>query len=116
MNNFRIILVALMISFPAFQSCEENEDSSTPGENEVVMQNIQFDPQNLTIEVGTTVTWVNEDDVLHTVKEENNLFFSEDMASGDTFEYTFNEPGTYDIVCTIHPSMTGTITVTSSDS
>ncbi len=114
MKKFSILFVSVLLTLFVLQSCEQ--DDAEPADNEIFMENIQFVPQNLTIEVGTTVTWINKDDVLHTVKEENDLFFSEDMESGDTFEYTFNEPGTYNIVCTIHPSMTGTITVTSSGS
>jgi plastocyanin len=82
------------------------------GGAEVTMKDIKFDPKNLTVKVGDTVEWVNDDSVGHDVTADD--FKSGDpggMASGDTFEHTFEKAGTYDYVCTVHPGMEGTVTV-----
>jgi plastocyanin len=64
------------------------------------------------VPVGTTVTVVNEDGSDHTWTADDGTFSSGNLAPGDTFEFTFDEPGTYTYACRIHPSMVGTITVT----
>lgn len=63
------------------------------------------------VAVGTTVIVTNDDSATHTWTEPNGAFDSGALAPGDSFEFTFTEPGTFDYVCNFHPSMTGTITV-----
>jgi plastocyanin len=75
---------------------------------------IEFDPAEVTVAAGTTITWTNSDDLPHTVTKEGGPgedFDSGDLAPGDEFEQTFTEPGTVDYVCTIHPGQAGTVTV-----
>jgi plastocyanin len=93
---------------------EPSADGGTPaaGGTEVSMENIKFNPQNVTIDAGDTVTWVNDDSVGHDVTADD--FKSGDpgaMQNGDTFEHTFDAAGTFDYVCTVHPGMEGTVTV-----
>jgi len=66
----------------------------------------------ITVEVGRTVTVFNEDGATHTWTSTEGVFDSGDLAQGESFEFTFEEPGEYAFFCEIHPSMTGTITVT----
>jgi plastocyanin len=72
---------------------------------------------NLTIEVGTTVTWNNTDQVPHTVTNGTNglpanpALFDEPLAAGASVSYTFTAAGTYPVTCKIHPTMNMTITV-----
>lgn len=76
----------------------------------VVIEDLAFEPETLTVETGDTVTWVwNDGAVEHDVSEDD--FKSEVMSEG-TFRHRFDEAGTYDYVCTLHPNMTGTIEVT----
>jgi plastocyanin len=82
------------------------------GGAEVSMEGIAFNPAEVTVKVGDTVTWTNNDSVDHDVTGDD--FESGDaggLASGDTFEHTFDEAGTFDYVCTVHPGMEGTVTV-----
>ena len=78
---------------------------------------IYYDPEVTDVEVGTTVVWENLDSTVHTVTSgnadagPNGTFDSEMMAAGASFEFTFNEDGSYDYYCTFHPWMTGTINV-----
>jgi predicted lipoprotein with Yx(FWY)xxD motif len=71
-----------------------------------------FGPADLTVPVGTTVVWTNEDDMAHTVTATNGAFDSGDLDKGGTFSFTFTKAGTFDYICSIHPSMKGRITVT----
>ena len=63
------------------------------------------------IAAGTTVVWTNHDDIPHTVAENNQRFKSKALDTDDTFSYTFNDPGTYEYFCSMHPKMTGKIVV-----
>ena len=76
----------------------------------VKIGNFTFGPQDLKVKSGTTVIWVNEDDIPHTVVSLNN-FRSKPLDSNDTFSFTFTTPGTYKYFCSLHPHMTGTIVV-----
>jgi plastocyanin len=89
------------------------------GGAEVGMMNIQFDPSDVTIKAGDTVTWTNDEGVAHDVDKTSGpgAQFSSGpeggMMEGDTFEHTFDKPGTYEYVCRVHaPGMAGTIEVT----
>ncbi|MGH2714284.1 MAG: plastocyanin/azurin family copper-binding protein [Thermoleophilaceae bacterium] len=82
------------------------------GGAEVSLKDIQFGPSEVTVSVGDTVTWTNEDSVDHDVTADS--FSSGEaggLAGGDTFEHTFGEAGTFDYVCTVHPGMEGTVVV-----
>ncbi|MFA9563914.1 MAG: plastocyanin/azurin family copper-binding protein [Acidimicrobiales bacterium] len=79
-----------------------------------------YSPRELTVAAGTEVTWTNADAVVHTVTAGDSdgrvgtpsgLFESGDMEQGDTFSFTFDEPGTYPYYCIPHPWMTGTVIV-----
>ncbi len=75
------------------------------------MSSYNFVPASLTVTVGTTVTWTNKDNVIHTVEAGDKSWGSKDMNQGDTYSYTFTKAGTYPYGCTQHPLMKGTITV-----
>jgi plastocyanin/predicted lipoprotein with Yx(FWY)xxD motif len=70
-----------------------------------------FGPAALTVKVGATVTWTNKDGPSHTVTADHGTFNSGDIATGGTFKKTFSKAGTYTYHCSIHPSMSGSITV-----
>jgi plastocyanin len=75
----------------------------------VVVADMVYTPETLTVEAGTTVTWMFDDGAItHDVAGDG--FKSETVASG-TFTHRFDEPGTYDYLCTLHPTMTGAIEV-----
>jgi plastocyanin len=71
-----------------------------------------FAPENVTVAVGTKVTWINHDQDPHTVVDRSKKFNSGAMDTNDSFSYTFTEPGTYKYFCTLHPMMVGKIIVT----
>ena len=81
-------------------------------ETEVSIDDFAFAPKELTIPVGTQVTWMNKDDEAHTVVSvDGKTFRSKGLDTGDKFSFTFTEPGTYEYVCSIHKQMKGTIIV-----
>jgi plastocyanin len=79
--------------------------------NQVVIENFSFAPATLTVKAGTKVTWINRDDVPHTVNENDKRFKSGPMDTDDQFSYTFSAPGTFNYFCALHPKMTGQIIV-----
>jgi plastocyanin len=85
--------------------------STTAGKTDVAIDNFTFTPQTLTVAVGTKVTWINHDDVPHTVKSTEKKFLSGTLDTDDKFSFVFTEPGTYPYFCTVHSHMTGTIVV-----
>ncbi len=78
---------------------------------QVHIDNFQFSPPTLTVPKGTTVTWTNQDDMVHTVTSVAQVFSSASLETDDTFSYTFTTPGTYTYFCKLHPRMTATVIV-----
>jgi plastocyanin len=79
--------------------------------SEVKIDNFSFSPATLTVTAGTTVTWVNRDDIPHTAVSVDKVFKSKVMDTGDKFSYTFAKAGRYPYFCSLHPKMTGEIVV-----
>ena len=85
--------------------------SETANSDQVICKNTKFQPAELTVKVGTTVTWTNEDNFVHTVTsgtspgESSGLFDSGNLNPGEFFTFTFNEAGTYDYFCIPHYSL-----------
>jgi amicyanin len=79
---------------------------------QVKIANFTFDPPTLTVKAGTTVTWVNADDIPHLVTEKDGKFHSSALDTNDKFSQTFSTAGTVEYYCAIHPKMTGKIVVT----
>jgi LPXTG-motif cell wall-anchored protein len=99
-------LAAMLISAPA---------ASAQDEMTVSIQDFFFDPDQLTVAPGTTVTWVNEGEAPHTVTStDGKELDSATLQPGDTYSFTFKEDDageTYAYQCTIHPEMTASVDV-----
>ena len=80
-------------------------------ETEVKIDNFAFAPHRVVVKAGTTVTWVNDDDIPHTIASSTKLFKSNALDTKDKFSFTFTTPGAYEYFCSLHPHMTGTIVV-----
>ncbi len=78
----------------------------------VTISNFAFVPATLTVKVGTTVTWTNQDTVAHTVASDAGDWISSNLAQGQSYTHTFDTAGTFTYHCSIHPNMKGTIVVT----
>ena len=108
------IVLAACSSDSGSSSAPADNGGDTGGEGETVsMANTQFTPSTLTIQAGTTVTFTDTSG--HTVTEGTDGQPVDDPIvdeqGGSDIDVTFDEPGTYNITCKIHPSMNMTITV-----
>lgn len=92
---------------------EQGASEACPtGSVEIRMVDIKFDPEDATVGVGQQVCWVNEDSIDHNAVAESGADFESELyGKGETFTATVDQPGTVEYVCTIHPGMTGTLTV-----
>jgi plastocyanin len=84
---------------------------------EVTIQGFNFEPGDVTIPIGTTVRWTNMGSGNHTVTADDGSFASNTLSNGGTFEFTFNNPGTYLYYCEFHggpggEGMSAVVTVT----
>jgi plastocyanin len=77
----------------------------------VKIDNFTFNPKQITVKAGDTVTWINHDDIPHVVASQTQAFRSKALDTDDKFSFTFATPGTYPYFCALHPQMTGTIVV-----
>ena len=77
----------------------------------VTIDNFSFNPAGLTVAIGTTVTWINHDDIPHTVfvADRTQALRSPVLDTDEAFEFTFATPGTYRYFCSLHPHMQGTV-------
>ncbi len=95
---------------PVTANSSETPAVSTGGKTiEVTMQNFAFNPDSITISSGDTVKWTNMDSAGHDVVGTD--FSSSNLKKGDSYEHKFTKAGTYNYICSIHPSMKGTVIV-----
>ena len=92
----------------SFTASAQEKPASTA---EVKIDNFSFGPAAVTVPVGTTVTWINRDDIPHTVVSTEKVFKSKVLDTDEKFSYTFTKPGEYPYFCSIHPKMTGKVVV-----
>jgi plastocyanin len=77
----------------------------------ITIDNFTFSPKELTVAVGTTVKWVNHDDIPHTIVEKKTTFRSKALDTDDSYSFTFTSAGTFDYFCGLHPHMVGQVIV-----
>lgn len=102
----RNLAVRLVVAVVLCQSL----GSARADDSMVTIDNFTFEPAQLTVKVGTTVTWKNRDDIPHTVVSAGK-FRSKAMDTDDSYSFTFTAAGDYTYFCSLHPHMTGTIKV-----
>lgn len=118
----KILLLASMLAIAVLISgCVQQPPSNNlppSGENKVTISGFAFIPQALTIKVGETVTWVNEDSALHRIASNPHPahtdlpeLVSPDLAQGQSYSFNFTKTGIFGYHCHLHPNMQGTITV-----
>jgi plastocyanin len=78
---------------------------------EVKIDNFTFNPERITVKAGTTVTWINGDDIPHTVVATTKAFKSKTLDTDDKFSFTFTTAGSYEYFCSLHPHMKASIMV-----
>jgi plastocyanin len=127
LRGSRLALLAVLVSAGALAH-DGMEHATTPGAGmkhaavqrtaaasgsaEVAVANFAFAPAVLTVTPGTRITWTNRDSSPHTVTSRDGRFTSsEGMDTGDAFSRVFDQPGTYEYFCSLHPMMVGKVIV-----
>lgn len=90
---------------------EQVQDVQAQEEETVSIKNSTYSPETLTVKVGTTVTFTNNDSILHTATADDDSFDTGLLAKGESSSITFSKAGTVTYHCTQHPQMSGTIVV-----
>lgn len=126
MKNRRTILAAGSVTalalVLALASCSSDSPTGSggggggggmPSPNAVNISGNAFGPASLSVKAGTTITWTNKDVATHTVTSNDGAFTSSgNLSQNETYQFTFNTPGSFPYHCAIHSGMTGIITVT----
>ena len=108
----RKICVATALAAAVLATAATSAAASAQAANtEVKIDQFAFAPQRVTVKAGTSVIWINDDDVPHTVASSSKFFKSKALDTKDKFSFTFTTPGTYEYFCSLHPHMTGAIVV-----
>lgn len=97
---------------PAVLGCSKDKtnDMVTVSSNGAVsIQNMKFNPMEIQVAQGGTVTWTNNDNMAHTVISDIGLFSSGTLQPGQTYSHTFNDLGQFFYHCELHPEMTGSV-------
>jgi amicyanin len=106
----RAVIVALLLG-PVVGAMLAFGTLAAEEANAVTIDNFTFTPPELTVAVGTTVKWVNHDDIPHNVMDKNKAFRSKVLDTDDAYSFTFASAGTFDYFCGLHPHMQGKIIV-----
>ncbi len=111
LKNLGLAIAAVMILHANFARAEDAKvENAKVEDTKVMIDNFTFEPAQLTVKVGTTVTWTNRDDIPHTVVAAGK-FRSKTMDTDGTFTFTFTAAGEYKYFCSLHPHMAGTVKV-----
>jgi len=102
--------VAAQDQLPAAASTSRDNDAAGEG-IKVRISGMRFEPASITVKPGTTVTWVHESPMPHTITGNAGSLGSGTLHSGQTYSHTFEEDGLFNYYCGIHPSMTGSVLV-----
>jgi plastocyanin len=119
-GNFRgsIFIAAIGLFLIAAACGKDSSNSTAPGGDNnppshlVIINNLAFSPQSVTVTAGDTVTWRNDQNINHTVTSDTgDELDSPVLSQGQTYQHVFAQAGTYPYHCTIHPTMTGNVAV-----
>jgi plastocyanin len=110
MRALRLTIMAAGLASTPCLAEDANNASAGPVAS-VTMDHNTFIPSEITVVPGTTVTWVNTENMPHTVVDLNKAFRSKTLIKDASFSFTFTTPGDYSYLCSIHPNMKGKVTV-----
>jgi plastocyanin len=85
--------------------------TALPAETRASIDNFTFKPDTITVPVGTTVVWENDDNIVHTVVSLDGAFRSPALDTEDKFRFTFDKAGTFEYFCSLHPHMKAKVVV-----
>ena len=111
-RSFILFASAVALGLTACSSASGESPESGAETAAVEIADSQFQPQDIEVASGTSITWTNVDDVPHTVTfDDSPVVSSDELGDGDSFTATFDDPGTFSYVCALHPEMSATVTV-----
>jgi plastocyanin len=91
--------------------CVAYAATALPAATSASIDNFTFKPDTITVPVGTTVVWENDDDIVHTVVALDGAFCSPALDTEDKFSFTFDKAGTFEYFCSLHPYMKAKVVV-----
>lgn len=99
---------------PSSTSTTQSDQLAPQQTDKVTIDDMAFNPARISVKKGTTVTWTNRDSVAHNVNETDGKAgpASSLLSTGDSYSFTYNQAGSFEYFCSIHPQMTGTVIVT----
>lgn len=100
-------VVGAMLALGSLSAAEITSDPKTT----ITIDNFTFTPAELTVAKGTTITWINHDDIPHSVVENDKKFRSKALDTDESYSFTFAAEGTFQYFCGLHPHMTGKVIV-----
>ncbi|AQH01022.1 hypothetical protein A9R05_19280 [Burkholderia sp. KK1] len=106
-----VVKGVISAAIPAACAQEPAQQIAAVNAPTVSIDNFAFNQATITVPAGTKVTWVNHDDMLHTIADEGKSFKSDPLDNGESYSHVFDKPGTYKYFCSLHPHMTGTVVV-----
>jgi plastocyanin len=117
--TLRLFTAALLLTLCAGCSSSNSPTTTTPTSgtpvsivsNARTLTTTAYSPNPVTVAVGGTVTWMNNDTTAHTATGDDRSFDSGTIAPGGQFSRTFTTAGSYEYRCTLHPNMVGTVRV-----
>jgi Icc protein len=110
-QSLAVVGFSLEGALPAQSSHGDGQDNVTTQGSSVSIANFTFDPKELHVDAGSTVTWTNHDDMPHTVLSTTKLLSSPVLDTDQKYSFTFKDAGVYDYICSIHRQMSGRIIV-----
>ena len=110
MKSFPLALLAAAILAVAIPAAGQDVAAESPIVT-ISIENFTFSPETVTVAPGTTVTWVNHDDIPHVVVDTGKGFRSKALDTDDSYSFTFASPGSFEYFCALHPHMTGMVVV-----
>ncbi len=106
-----LLVKAILLTMTFIASPHAQEKVAGNASALIRIDNLAFLPGKITIAPGTVLTWVNSDDIPHSVRAANEAFRSKLLEPEQQFSFTFTAPGTYEYYCAEHPKMKGTVIV-----
>jgi plastocyanin len=120
----RLALGAVVLIAPVVAACSSSNNNTSSSTTTAPVQSsagagptvntvgLAFQPQEVTAKAGQAVTWMTTDGTAHNVVDDKGAFTDGAIKTGTAFSHTYDSAGTFKYHCSIHPSMTGTVTVT----
>jgi len=106
------VAVSAALAFAGVAGCgDDGEEEQKMAGDAVEIVEFNFEPEEITVPAGTTITFTNQDEAPHTATADDSSFDTKELGKGDSAEATFDEPGTYPYYCRFHAFMKGSVVV-----